>query len=132
MTKSEIYNALIAEGLHLAPINKLSKADLEAKWMELHPEEKAQEQPADEQFGNSEQLPEPDAIEKHDADSAVTEASEAPEAPETKEQPVPALFFSSGGWCDALQRSYFCGWYHPSTWYEYEALAPYADKEPPK
>ena len=41
----------------------------------------------------------------------------------------PTLRFSSAGWCEELNRSYFIGTYAPHDWTEYEALARYADKE---
>ena len=140
MTKNELYNTLIEEGESLPPITKITKADLEAIYARRHPEE------ADETAPEETREPEPDqeetsdrpqdALEKQDAESAAEEERE-PEQDNAEPEdeavapvaPVefPLLHFSTAGWCSALNRSYFVGWYHPSTRAEYDALAPYAD-----
>jgi hypothetical protein len=39
---------------------------------------------------------------------------------------IPTLTFESGGWCQALGRSYRPGRHRPATLEEYNALAPFA------
>ena len=138
MTKNELYNALLDEGENLPPIDKIKKAELEALYAQRHPEE-AEQAPEPEKSAEDRPL---DALEQQDAESAEAEpeAEQAPEDEPEKEAeqaeeaaapvaPVelPPLHFSCAGWCAALNRSYFIGWYHPTSRAEYEALAPFAD-----
>ena len=107
MTKNRIYTILTSEGVDLPPMTKLSKTELEAKYAELHPEYVVQK---------------PDALEMHDAESAQAE-------PEQEMEPeiIPALNFPSAGWCEQLGRSYYVGWYQPTSWNEYNALKQFAE-----
>ena len=134
MTKNELYNALLDEGVNLPPVDKLKKSELEAMYAERHPEpaeqapEQAQQEEAPETPQDTE-IPPQDALEKQDAESAAAEEPETEPEAEAEPEPenIPPLHFSSAGWCAALNRSYFIGWHHPVTRAEYEALAPYAD-----
>lgn len=140
MTKTELYNTLIEEGESLPPITKITKADLEAIYARRHPEEADETAPEETREPEAEQAetndrPQ-DALEKQDAESAAEEEREPEqdnaEAEDEAVAPVapvdlPPLHFSGAGWCESLQRSYFIGWYHPTSLAEYEALAPYAD-----
>lgn len=112
MTKNRIYNILTAEGVELPPLKELSKAELEAKYAELHPEYVVQK---------------PDVLETQDEETAQAEAE--PEQPEKELEPgpIPSLHFQSAGWCEQLGRSYYVGWYQPTSWDEYNALKPFAE-----
>lgn len=141
MNKTELYNALIDEGENLPPISKITKAELEAIYADRHPEQsqdepEQQEQPEEpapetpqgepsfEKAREHDEFPPLDSLEQQDAESSESEhEEEAEQEPEN----IPPLHFSSAGWCPALNRSYFIGWFHPVTRAEYEALAPYAD-----
>ena len=109
MTKNRIYTILTAEGVELPPMTKMSKAELEAKYAELHPEYVVRK---------------PDVLEMQDNESAQTEAE-----PEKEMEPerIPSLHFPSAGWCEKLGRSYYVGWYQPTSWAEYNALKPFAE-----
>ena len=135
MTKNELYNTLLDEGVKLPPLAKLSKADLEKKYAELHPEaeadaedeaeetaepEKAAEEPID--FSKVPTLA--DILSMADDDSAQVEDEGEATAPTP-----PMLYFANAGWCDELNRSYFIGWYQAQSWNEYNALKKYASEE---
>jgi len=114
MTKNELYTTLIDEGVKLPPLNKLSKADLEKKYSEIHPDfVSAQEH---------DEFPPLDVLEKNDAESAQPELVEDAPAP-------PMLYFANAGWCEELGQSYFMGWYQPRSWNEYNALKKFAGQE---
>ena len=137
MTKNELYNALLDEGENLPPIDKIKKADLEALYAQRHPEETEAEAEQEQEPEKAADNDRPqDALEQQDAESAAEAEPEAEQEPPAEETeavapvaPVdlPPLHFSGAGWCEALQRSYFVGWFQPASLAEYEALAPYAD-----
>lgn len=137
MTKQEIYNVLIDDGVKLPPVSKCKKEDLVARFRELYGTSPDGEDETPETPEKTPEEPEPAQEDVKDAD----DAQNAPETPETEQQEEqedpqpqkqrdgqpPMLHFSASGWCDALRRSYFVGWFKPVTWEEYDALRPFAD-----
>ena len=113
MTKNELYSFIVSAGVKLPPINKLSKADLEAKYSELHPVDEEEKNPPE-----HDEFPPLDVLEKTDAESAQAE--------DVKDSAPPMLFFDHAGWCDKIGGSYYMGWYQPRSWNEYNALKKYA------
>ena len=96
MTKQELYAALQAQGVKLPEYRRITQVALE---------------------------------ELYAAQVAGMAAAPAPAEKKEPEQPQgtpPALFFDHAGWCDALGRSYFMGYYWPQSWAEYDALRPFA------
>ena len=133
MTKNELYNTLLDEGVKLPPITKLSKAELETKYAELHPEletEAETEEPAEAKKKEGEPIDFSkvptlaDILSMADDDSAQVEDEGAEAAPMP-----PMLYFDHAGWSEELNRSYFMGWYQPQNWNEYNALKKHAGEE---
>ena len=137
MTKQEIYSTLAADGEKLPPISKITKTELEARFRELYGTSPDGDAETPEQPENAQEDTEPgqeDGEADNDAQNAPETpepaAQEEPEDPQPQETRVgqpPMLHFTSAGWCDALRRSYFIGWYEPQTWDEYDALRPFAE-----
>ena len=126
MTKNELYNTLLDEGVKLPPLAKLSKADLEKKYAELHPEAEADAEPekAEEPIDFSKVPTLADILSMADDDSAQVEDEGEATAPTP-----PMLYFANAGWCEELNRSYFMGWYQAQSWDEYNKLKKYAGEE---
>ncbi len=137
MTKQEIYSTLADDGEKLPPISKITKQELEDRFRTLYGTSPDGEDETPETPEKTPEEPEPAQEDAKDAD----DAQNAPETPETEQQEEqedpepqkqrdgqpPMLHFSSAGWCNALRRSYFVGWFKPVTWEEYDALLPFAD-----
>ena len=137
MTKQEIYNVLVDDGVKLPPVSKCKKEELVARFRELYGTSPDGE---DETPETPEKTPE-DAGPEQDAGEEQNPAQNAPGEPQDEEKPQdeepqpqkqrdgqpPMLHFSASGWCEALRRSYFVGWFKPVTWDEYDALRPFAD-----
>ena len=134
MTKQEIYSTLVDDGEKLPPISKITKAELEARFRELY----GTSPDGDAETPETPEEPQEDAAPAQEDGEADNDAQNAPETPAQAEQEEPAepetragqppmLHFTAAGWCDALRRSYFIGWYEPQTWEEYDALLPFAE-----
>jgi len=108
MKKNELYKALKADGAELPPFNVCKKEDLESMYAQIHGEAIATEAEAE---------PETES-------EAEEETVPAPVA-----RKMPLLFFTSAGWCNELNTSYFVGMYIPRNEAEYNALRKYADRE---
>ena len=104
MTKQELYQALHAAGVKLPEYRRITQVALE----QLYAEHAAANPPAQDN-------PQPDP-----------EPQPPPQPKPGRPGNPPALYFDHAGWCDALGRSYFMGYYWPQTWAEYDALRPFA------
>lgn len=105
MTKRELYDALLAAGVKLPEYRRITQQALEEKYAACMAKgQRAQTV----QVVNAAQQ------------QAAEPVEEGPQGTPT------ALFFDHAGWCDALGRSYFMGYYWPQSWAEYEALRPFA------
>lgn len=100
MEKITIYEALKTDGAKLKPSNFYSQEQLKDMYVE--------------RFGEEPQTKEPESEIQQE---------------QLKEIEIRTLFFSNGGWCKELERSFSQGYYRPASVNEYKILKKYASRE---